>query len=197
MDPVKRFRISRRPLCKFSGLWFQAALGCMIVGLFYQARAADEQSLEYQVKAAFLLNFTKFTEWPSSAFPEADSPFTICVMGADPFGSALDQIVRGEAIGGHKITIKRIKRPTRPQGCQVLFMEKIEKDAATVLADVGPGVLTVGEEEAFLRDGGMISFVIENRRTRFDVNPTAAENAGLKLSSRLLSVARSVKPLHE
>jgi hypothetical protein len=164
------------------------------MGLFYQAIAADEQSLEYQVKAAFLLNFTKFTEWPSSAFSYANSPFNICVMGVDPFGNVLDQIVRGEAIAGHRMAIQRIKRGSRTQTCHVLFIGRNEKEAGPVLADVGPGVLTVGEGDRFLQDGGMISFVIENRRTRFDINPTAAENAGLKLSSRLLSVARTVKP---
>jgi hypothetical protein len=162
--------------------------------VFYQAIAADEQSLEYQVKAAFLLNFTKFTEWPNSAFRDARAPFTICVLGLDPFGSSLDEIVRGEAIGGHRIVIQRIKRGSRQQTCQVLFIARTEKETGRILGDLGPGVLTVGEGDSFLADGGMISFVIENRRTRFDVNPTTAENAGLKLSSRLLSVARTVKP---
>jgi hypothetical protein len=164
-----------------------------ITSLFHQVIAADEQSLEYQVKAAFLLNFTKFTEWPSSVFQDTRAPFSICVMGADPFGSTLDEIIRGEAVDGHRMVIQRIKRGSRPQTCQVLFVGKTEKDAGNILADLGPGVLTVGEGDSFLQEGGMISFIIENRRTRFDVNVTAAENAGLKLSSRLLSVARTVK----
>jgi hypothetical protein len=194
MDSVNQLHRLRRPLGTASALRYPAIILCCIMGLFYQAIAADEQSLEYQVKAAFLLNFTKFTEWPSSAFSDAKSPFTICVMGVDPFGSALDQIVRGETTGGHKMAVQRIKRGSRPQTCQVLFIGRTEKEAGSVLADLGSGVLTVGEGDSFLQAGGMISFVIENRRTRFDINSTAAENAGLKLSSRLLSVARTVKP---
>ena len=185
---------SRRAWWAHNALRFLVVLLCLIAGLFPQARAADDQSLEYQVKAAFLLNFTKFTEWPSSVFPDANSPFTICILGVDPFGSSLEQIIRGEAVGGHRMAIQRVKRGSRPQGCQVLFISKIERETGTVLAGLGSGVLTVGEGDGFLQDGGMISFIIENRRTRFDVNPTTAENAGLKLSSRLLSVARSVKP---
>ena len=79
------------------------------------------------------------------------------------------------------------------KACQVLFISKSEKDVAKILPALGPGVLTVGEGEISIRDGGMIAFVIENRRVRFDINQTAAENAGLKLSSKLLSVARSVE----
>jgi len=194
MDSLNYLRTSQRRAGTSSALLYAAILLCLITGLLRQATAADEQSLEYQVKAAFLLNFTKFTEWPGSVFPSPTSPFTICIMGTDPFGSSLEQITRGEAVNGHRIAIERIKRGSRPQACQVLFMSRVEKGSGTVLADLGSGVLTVGEGDGFLQDGGMISFVIENRRTRFDVNPTTAEAAGLKLSSRLLSVARSVKP---
>ena len=194
MDSLNYLRTSQRRAGTSSALLYAAILLCSITGLLRQATAADEQSLEYQVKAAFLLNFTKFTEWPGSVFPSPTSPFTICIMGTDPFGSSLEQLTRGEAVNGHRIAIERIKRGSRPQACQVLFMSRVEKGNGTVLADLGSGVLTVGEGDGFLQDGGMISFVIENRRTRFDVNPTTAEAAGLKLSSRLLSVARSVKP---
>jgi hypothetical protein len=193
MDSVNPLRTSPRISWTRRARSYSIVVLLCITGLFYQAIAAEEQSLEYQVKAAFLLNFTRFTEWPRSVFADANAPFSICVVGVDPFGSALDQIIRGEVIGGHRMAIQRIKRGTRPQTCQVVFIGKTEKDAGRILADLGPGVLTVGEGDSFLQEGGMISFVIENRRTRFDVNPTTAEHAGLKLSSRLLSVARTVK----
>jgi hypothetical protein len=154
--------------------------------------AADEP-LEYQVKAAFLLNFTKFIEWPATAFAQPDSPVSICVWGEDPFGQTMDDIVTGEVAGGRKVTAERIKRPPAPRSCQVVFAGKSEKAIAKVLSGLGPGILTVGEGENFLRDGGMIAFVIENRRVRFLINQTAAENAGLKLSSKLLSVAKAVE----
>lgn len=155
------------------------------------SRAADE-SLEYQVKAAFLLNFTKFVEWPRSAFEAADSPIAICVLGDDPFGTALDQIVAGEVVSGRKLAIQRLKRAPAPKACQELYIGA-DKGISKVPSGLGPGVLTVGEAESFVRDGGMIAFVIENRRVRFSINQSAAENAGLKLSSRLLSVAKSIE----
>ncbi len=153
---------------------------------------ADE-SLEYRVKAAFLLNFIKFTEWPPSAFTASDSPISICILGADPFGDALDQVIAGESVNGKKVAVERLRRAPSAKACQVLFISKSEKNIDKILPALGPGVLTVGDQEQFLRDGGIISFVIENRRVRFDINQTAAQNAALKLSSKLLSVARSVE----
>ncbi len=169
-----------------------AAIGALSFLLAFPCRAADD-SLEYRVKAAFLLNFVKFTEWPSTAFEDATSPLAICVLGDDPFGRSLDQTVEGEVVGGRKIIAPRIKRAPAPKTCQVLFVSKAGKDTAGVLSTLGPGVLAVGEGEGFLREGGMIAFVIEDRRVRFRANQAAAESAGLKLSSKLLSVAKSDK----
>jgi hypothetical protein len=153
---------------------------------------ADE-TLEYQVKAAFLLNFIKFTEWQPAAFTASDSPISICILGADPFGDSLDQVIAGESANGRKVALERLKRAPLAKACQVLFISKSEKGLDKILPALGPGVLTVGDEETFIRAGGMISFIIEDRRVRFDINQTAAENAALKLSSKLLSVARSVE----
>jgi YfiR/HmsC-like len=157
------------------------------------ANAADEQSLEYQVKAAFLLNFTKFIEWPAAAFPDDASPISICILGDDPFGKALDQVIGGEAVNARKLVIERFRRPPVPKSCDVLFISRTEKDFNNVLNGLGQGVLTVGEGESFLREGGMISFVLDNRRVRFDINQTTVEGAALKMSSKLLTVARSVR----
>lgn len=176
------------------GVRIPAILLSLIIGfgLAVPCARADE-SLEYQVKAAFLLNFIKFTEWPPTAFTASDSPISICILGADPFGDALDQVVAGESVNGKKVAVERLKRAPSAKACQVLFISKTEKNIDKILPTLGPGVLTVGDEENFIRDGGMISFVIENRRVRFDINQTAATNAALKLSSKLLSVARSVE----
>ncbi len=179
----QRVRTPAIPLCLV-----MAALGLAAPN----SRAADE-SLEYRVKAAFLLNFIKFTEWPPAAFTDSDSPITICIGGVDPFGEAVDQLVAGENVNGRKVTVERLKRAPLPKECQVLFISKSEKNIDKVLPALGPGVLTVGEGESFIRGGGMISFIIENRRVRFDINQSAAQNAALKLSSKLLSVARSVE----
>lgn len=164
-----------------------AALGLMM--LFCQA----DEPTEYQVKAVFLLNFTKFVEWPSASLPSPESPIDICVMGDDPFGNELDQIVAGEVVNGRKVTALRVKNGPPPKACEVLFISRPDKDTLKILPGLGPGVLTVGEGESFVRHGGMIAFVIVNRRVRFDINRTAAENAGLKISSKLLNVARAVE----
>jgi hypothetical protein len=167
---------------------------CLLTGIVPRccAQAAAAPPLEYQVKAAFLLNFTKFIEWPRAESAETDALARICILGDDPFGVILDQMVEGEVLNGRKLMIRRLHHQT-PKSCEVLFFSKAdEKDVPGVLSDVGPGVLTVGEGENFLRDGGAIAFVIENRRVRFDVNQTAAGRARLKISSRLLTVARSV-----
>lgn len=164
----------------------------LALALPFFCRAAGD-SLEYQVKAAFLLNFTKFTEWPSSAFANASSPIAICVLGEDPFGNALNQIVAGEVVNDRKVVVQKAKVAPPSKACQVVFFGASEKDTRRILPGLGPGVLTVGEGEGFVHDGGMIAFVLENRRVRFEINQSAAENAGLKLSSKLLSVAKAVE----
>jgi YfiR/HmsC-like len=160
--------------------------------LYSQGNPAPRQRIapEYEVKAAFLLNFARFVEWPSFGEVPSSAPFSICILGDDPFGQTLDQIVRGEKIDNRPLAVRRVRRPQ--DQCQVLFVPASESDVARILKEVGPGVLTVGEAPDFLRNGGMIDFVVENRRVRFDVNRAAAERASLRISSRLLGVARSV-----
>lgn len=145
---------------------------------------------EYEVKAAFLLNFARFVEWPSLGETSPGAPFTICILGGDPFDQTIDQIVRGEKIDNRPLVVQRVHRPENV--CQVLFISSSETDVARILKQAAPGVLTVGETPGFLRDGGMINFVVENRRVRFDINRAAAEHASLRISSRLLGVARAV-----
>jgi hypothetical protein len=169
---------------------------CRLALLFLPATSlfcADAlHPLEYRVKAAFLLNFTKFAEWPPTTFPDATTPLSICILGDDPFGPDIDQIINGEAVGGHKIVIQRYEHDP-PRTCQVLFVRRPDNETSGVLANLGPGVLTVGEGHAFLSAGGIIAFVLENNRVRFDINQSAAESAGIKLSSKLMKVARYVE----
>jgi hypothetical protein len=153
---------------------------------------SGQPSLEYQVKAAFLLNFTRFIEWPAAEPPAAGAPFTICILGDDPFGVALDQTMEGESANGRKIVIQRSRREVG-KTCQILYVDRAEKGITELLTGVGRGVLTVGEGESFLREGGMIAFVVENRRVRFNVNLAAARNASLNISSKLLNVAKVVE----
>ena len=175
---------------------FTSSLGCVLLlatwGAIGSVEAAnDDTTLEYGVKAAFLLNFTRFVDWPPAP-ASAESPFTICILGEDPFHGVLDRIAEGEEINGRRLAVQKIRR-VEPRSCRMLFVGHGEPDVPRLLASVGPGVLTVGEGDRFLHEGGMIAFVIEGRRVRFDVNQGAASRAGLQISSRLLSVARSVE----
>ncbi|HVW83062.1 MAG TPA: YfiR family protein [Bryobacteraceae bacterium] len=155
-------------------------------------RAAEPPPLEYQVRAAFLLNFTRFIEWPKAEVTSTGSPFVICVDGEDPFGPTLDQLVDGETVNGRKILVHRTHGEANGS-CAILYVARQEKNVRAILAAVGPGVLTVGEGDSFLDEGGMIAFVLENRRVRFNIDQGAAHKAGLQLSSRLLNVARSIR----
>ena len=180
----------RSRLCRLT-----SALAALMIGLLLLRCNAIAQSappLEFQVKAAFLLNFTKFADWPADAFAGERAPLTICILGEDPFGPTLDQMVQGEEVSGRHVTVQRIRGVAAPKTCQVLYLRSSERELRQILASMPPGTLTVGEGDGFLSQGGMIAFVIENRRVRFDVNQGAASEAGLTLSSRLLSVARSV-----
>jgi YfiR/HmsC-like len=183
------------PAPRHGPLWRVILMLVLLMGhMPAQAAASDsaeQQSLEYKVKAAFLLNFTKFIEWPASEASHSGSPFNICILGSDPFGLALDQIVQGETVDGRKLVVERIQREGL-KSCQILYLGKSEKDVREILSVRVQGLLTVGEGESFIRDGGMIAFVIENRRVRFYVNLGAARSAALQLSSKLLSVAKSV-----
>ena len=165
---------------------------CLLALLRAPQPQSPEPPLEYQVKAAFLLNFTKFVEWPASV-SASDSPIAICILGKDPFGRSLDDIVEGESIGSRKLAVERIVQLPAPPSCRVIFVSGSEKDLPKIVSGFGQGVLTVGEGDKFVRDGGMIAFVVVAGHVRFDVNPRAAAGAGLKLSSKLISIARAVE----
>lgn len=122
----------------------------------------------------------------------ADSPIVLCIAGEDPFGPVLDRMVERGSVRGRRITVRRIHEPAEAN-CSLAFIGGSETGVPKILAEFGTGVLTVGEGDRFLDEGGMIAFVNENRRVRFDVNQPAVRRAGLKLSSRLLAVARSVR----
>jgi hypothetical protein len=143
------------------------------------------------VKAAFLLNFTKFVEWSPASFPAPEAPIKICILGEDPFGPTLDQLVDGEIVSGRKVMVERVRRPM-PASCRVVYFSEREGGVARSLANLPEGVLTVSDVDGFVRQGGMIGFVIENRRVRFDVNHRAMAARQVRVSSRLLDVARSV-----
>jgi hypothetical protein len=156
--------------------------------------AQANSSVEYQVKAAFLLNFAKFIEWPPNAFPSEKTPITVCVFGYDPFGNILDEIIRGKNINNHELLARRINELPDLKGCQLVFAgEREEKRLPEILNSLkGTNVLLVGESEDFAERGGGIQFYLENNRMRFAVNVDAVQRAHLTVSSKLLALAKIV-----
>jgi hypothetical protein len=166
------------------------------LGVFSLAGAARAEvaASEYDVKAAFLFNFTKFVEWPPAAFADEHSPLKLCVLGENPFGKALRVLMEDE-VGGRKLTFVHLETVNNLETCHVLYVSRSERDRLPqVLAGLhGAPVLTVGDAPGFIDQGGMINFILEGSKVRFDVNQEAAEQAGIKISSRLLALAKHVK----
>jgi hypothetical protein len=149
---------------------------------------------EYQIKALFLYNFAQFVEWPANAFPSAETPITIGVLGDDPFGSDLDAIVQGDRSGNRALKVRRFQRVEEIDGCHILFISQTESSRLEQILSVlkGRSILTVGDAEGFSLRGGMIRFVTENKKVRMRINLDAAKRAGLTLSSKLLRPAEIV-----
>ena len=156
-------------------------------------RAQDAHS-EYQVKAAYLFNFLKFVEWPEGAFPDPLAPIVIGIVGDDPFGDALPQVVVGKTVQGRDLVIRKYRVGEDLRASLILFISASEKKRLPqLLAGLhGSNVLTVADFEGFLEEGGMIQLFSENNRVRFAINVDAAVRAKLKLNSKLLSLARVV-----
>jgi hypothetical protein len=155
---------------------------------------ASSAGEEYSVKAAFLFHFAQFIDWPEGTFKDASSPLTYCTIGEDPFHGALDASLSGKMIGTRPLRVLHFKQPQYIRNCQILFIGAGEKRLLpTVLASLKENfVLTVGESEHFVHSGGMIGFLLEDNRIRFEINLEAAEQAKLKMSSRLLALAKTV-----
>lgn len=149
-----------------------------------------------QVKAVFLFNFAQFVTWPESAFAEPHAPLVIGVLGADPFGTYLDETVRDERVRGHPLAVRRFENVEDVKGCQILFVSRSEfGHLGEVLGSLkGKPILTVADAADFVQRGGMIRFVFESNRIRLKINPAAAEAVGLTISSKLLHVADVVTP---
>jgi hypothetical protein len=150
---------------------------------------------EYQVKATYLYNFGRFVHWPPNATATKGDSFSICVLGQDPFGPTLDSTLAGEMLDGKPLAVKRISTPRDAGECRILFVSSTEEHhLKEILAAVEQaGVLTVSDIPGFSRRGGMIQFVMEGDRVRFEINLTTAESARLVLSSELLKVAAAVR----
>jgi len=161
--------------------------------LFSPVLHAQNVLPEYQVKAAYLFNFLKFVEWPDDVFPDTLAPFVIGIVGNDPFGDALPQVIVGKTVQGRDLVVRKYGTGENLRGCQILFIDASEKKRLPqLLAGLrGSSVLTVADLYGFLDAGGMIQFLSEDNHVRFAINADAAVRARLKVSSKLLSLARA------
>ena len=150
---------------------------------------------EYQVKATYLYNFGRFVKWPETAPAGKGDSFSVCVLGQDPFGPILDATLAGEALDGKPVVLRRLAKPQGAGECRILFISSTEeKHLKEILTELNEsGVLTVSDMPGFTRRGGMIQFVLEGDKVRFEINLASAESSRLVLSSELLKVAASVK----
>jgi hypothetical protein len=157
------------------------------------AAAQSEPLSEYQVKAAFLFNFAKFIEWPSSNWADGNA-LVLCVVGDDPFGADLIRVVAGQSVRGQMILIRKNRFGEDLRGCHILFISDSEKaHVGQILAGLqGHPVLTVSDIDGFAQAGGVMQFVTEQSRVRFLVNLEAASQAKLRINSKLLALARVI-----
>lgn len=172
-------------------------IACLsVAGLSAPGQAAKE----YDLKAAFLCKFALFVKWPTNAFPDAKTPITIGVLGNDPFGKSLEEVVRNEAVQERKLVVEVYNSveslinlaDEKNKICHILFISQSEAGKLTRIftALKGRPILTVGESERFCQNGGMVQFVIVENKVRFIINQEAARAAELKLSATLLDLAQ-------
>jgi hypothetical protein len=156
--------------------------------------ATSGQDRHYQLKAAFLVNFAQYVEWPTEAFPTEETPFVFGVLGDNPFRPALKDLVTGEVVNGRKAVVEEYKSVREIRRCHILFISDSERTRlpAIMRALKGRSILTVSDLEGFEREGGMIRFVTQTR-VRFRINSAAASEANLTISSKLLRLADSVE----
>jgi YfiR/HmsC-like len=167
-------------------------IACLSLALLLLAAGAQEsQPSEYQIKAAFLFNFAKFVEWPPASFADENSPLVIGILGDNPFSGDLERIIQNKTINRHSLVTKQFHLLAEARNCQMLFISTSEKKRFTEIFEGlrGTSVLTVSETDGFTEAGGMINFILENKKIRFRINDEAAKAARLKISSKLLTLA--------
>lgn len=156
---------------------------------------ADAPTREYEVKAAFIFNFTQFIHWPDAAFASKDSPFVVATLGDDPFDGALEHAMAGKSVEQHPISVQHFASVDGVGPCQLLFVPATQDSSMKPLLaklDSQP-VLIVGESDDFSSIGGELRFFVEDQKMRFEINPDPIEAAGIKISAKLMKLARIYK----
>jgi hypothetical protein len=170
------------------------AMAVWLLGSACAVAQGEDRAAEVRIKAAFLYKFSAFVEWPPRAFAAPDSPFTIGVIGADALADELDQVVKGRSVQDRAVVVRRIRRGEPVAGVHMLFIGHAESARLSEIlaAARGQSILTITESEDALSRGSMINFVSVDDKVRFDVALPQAERQSLKISARLLAVARKV-----
>ena len=159
------------------------------------ARAESDQNSEAMVKLAFLYKTAEFVQWPPEALPSPAAPLIVCMAGQDPFAGETRELLRGRTAAGHPIQMKRLKPGEDPKACHIIFIPAGDnRIAARILAAIkGASILSIGESKGFADLGGIINLALEGNRLRFEINLDAAAQTRLRISSKLLSLAKIVK----
>jgi hypothetical protein len=198
-------------MCRKAYISMFLALALLGQPLVPQALADIAPSREYQIKAAFLYNFIKFVDWPKNKMPEPNEPIILGIIGKDPFGNTFE-LVKDKQIKGRKLLVKRFKsivglkrrgesgkrelywRMEALKKCHLLFVCSSEKEAFKDIVNAlkNQPILTVGDSKDFFKADGIINFVMEKKKLRFEINMTCAKKAELKIRSQLLRLAKRV-----
>jgi YfiR/HmsC-like len=171
-----------------------AVAGALTVSAQPASAQRDEVS-EYELKAAILYNLSRFVEWPPSTYADSQAPTVLCILGQDPFGAALKTLEQKQDGNSRPVSIRRLKNENGIRDCHILYISTSErKSVVQILSRLkGSNVLTVGEMSRFAAQGGIIQFTLADKQVRFDINLDAASRMTLKISSRLLVLARISK----
>jgi hypothetical protein len=173
---------------------YPAIAAVLVLSVLSRDVAAEPAAIgEYKVKAAFVYNFAKYVEWPPEAFPNDHSPLVVTILGTTPLSEAFDAI-RGKTVKSRQLEIRQANRVEDVGASHILFVCDSERQhAAHIVESVGnKSILTISDMKNFAKTGGMISFVTIDDKIRFDINLGSARRSGLKISSQLLKLARTV-----
>jgi hypothetical protein len=163
----------------------------LVVGAALQVFAQGTEFDEYRVKAAFLFSFAKFVVWPLDAFTDSGQPIGICVLGQNPFGSVLEETVRGKVVENRTFVVREISNAQEASKCHIVFVSASEKKRSPAWLEElkNQKVLTVSETDGVNSNGGVIGLSLKDGRVRIEIDPAAAARAKLRISSKLLSLA--------